>query len=149
MIIRYIAGAWILAAWLVTVNGCTPEYRLRKLVKKHPELIKQDTIRIHDTIYTATITHDTIVHERRLYDTVRIEKDNLRVEVFRVRDSVWIKGECVGDTIHYYKEVTHDTIHVHPPRRTTWQRIENWLQWGLVLLLAATLLRLIWRGGRL
>jgi hypothetical protein len=145
--LRITWSLWLFAAMVfMAIHGCTPQKRLQRLVKKHPELIKTDTIRIHDTIYTATIRHDTVIHERALYDTIRIEKDRLRVEVFRVRDSVFISGTCIGDTIHYYKEVHHDTIHVAPPKPLTlWQRIEKWLLWLLVALLFATLLRLIWQ----
>jgi hypothetical protein len=49
---------------------------------------------------------DTVVEYTALLDGVTIKKDNLTVEVLRIRDSIYINGSC--DTIFIEKIITRN-----------------------------------------
>jgi len=57
--------------------SCSPQKRLHRLVKKHPELTRVDTIKIQDTIIVPGIKTDTVFSSSLLNDTVTITKENL------------------------------------------------------------------------
>jgi len=89
--------------------GCSPQKRLQRLIKKHPELveIKYDTIRLRDTIYIENYIHDT-VNEIRFHDTTIIvnnEKTFARYFYDTLRQEIYHEIECKGDTVYYYKEI--------------------------------------------
>ena len=93
------------AIWciILILASCSPQKRLNRLVKKHPELIKVDTLSVHDTIHTETIKADTVFKDttflRLLRDTITVVNDRLRINTYHYRDSIFIEGECIGDTI--------------------------------------------------
>jgi len=93
------------AIWciILILASCSPQKRLNRLVKKHPELIKVDTLSVHDTIHTETIKADTVFKDttflRLLRDTITVVNDRLRINTYHYRDSIFIEGECLGDTI--------------------------------------------------
>ena len=93
---RYIALIFIL------LSG-TPEQRLNRLIKKNPHLIKSDTIWKTDTTIIQAVRYDTTF--RFSYDTTTIVHDRLTIKHFfnRHDSTVYISGECAGDTI--YKEI--------------------------------------------
>jgi len=88
---------------ILLLSSCSPQKRLNRLVKKHPELIKVDTLSVHDTIHTETIKADTVFKDttflRLLRDTITVVNDRLRINTYHYRDSIFIEGECIGDTI--------------------------------------------------
>jgi hypothetical protein len=98
-----------LIPFLFILIACTPQRRFNRLVKKYPYLLTSDTLVIRDTIHdTIRITVpevqvDTIVSIKELHDTVTIEKDRLKVKVWRVKDKVYINGKC--DTVYIEKPV--------------------------------------------
>lgn len=100
----------VVIALCILYTSCTPQKKLQRLLDKHPELTQKDTLTIRDTITTETISHDTLLNWATLYDTTYIEKDRLRIKVIKVNDSIYIKGECVGDTIYYEKIVSVDKV---------------------------------------
>jgi hypothetical protein len=70
------------------------------------------TLIIRDTIRTETVKHDTSFIYRG--DTVTITKDKLVIRYFRVNDTTYISGECIGDTIYITKSVKIPTIQPKP-----------------------------------
>jgi len=90
--------------------ACSPQKRLNRLIKKHPELIKVDTLNVHDTTITERVVKDTILNWNNLYDTAYIYKDKLSIRVVRVNDSIYINGECASDTIYKTIEVPYNYI---------------------------------------
>lgn len=77
--------------------SCSPLKRHNRIVKNHPYVHTEVVDTIRDTTYIPSVKHDTIVHKD--FDTVRLEKERLKVQVVRVRDSVYIEGECKDTTI--------------------------------------------------
>ena len=70
------------------------------------------TLIIRDTIRTETIKHDTSFIYKG--DTVTITKDKLVIRYFRVNDTTYISGECIGDTIYLEKVIQIPTIQPKP-----------------------------------
>ena len=94
---------WILI--LLILSSCSPIKRHSRLVRKYPFVHTTDSVKLIDTIRLTTnkVVSDTIVHESLLFDTVIVTKDNLTVKVVKIRDSVYINGEC--DTIFIDKVI--------------------------------------------
>lgn len=104
-------------ALILLLISCSPVKRHSRLVKKYPFVHTTDSVRLIDTIRITTnkVVSDTVVHESLLFDTLVVTKDNLRVKVVKIKDSIYIDGEC--DTIYidkviernipvkYYKEI--------------------------------------------
>ncbi len=94
---------------LLIIISCTPQRRFDRLVKKYPYLLTSDTLVVRDTIRdTIRITVpevevDTIVSVKELYDTIILEKDRIKVRVWRVKDKIYINGRC--DTIYIEKPI--------------------------------------------
>lgn len=65
--------------------ACSPQARLNRLIKKHPELVRADTLVVHDTIHIAA---DTLIRwktwEITTFDTVVIENERQVVKWRRV-----------------------------------------------------------------
>ena len=85
--------------------ACSPIKRHDRLVRKYPFVHTTDSVNLIDTIFIKTnaVYYDTVVKDNLLFDTIILEKENLKVEVFRVKDSVYINGKC--DTIFIDKVV--------------------------------------------
>ena len=94
--------------WVFFVITSCAGYRA-KMQKKY---CSADTVKVmvHDTIRTETVRTDTIFHES--VDSVTIFKDKLKIVYKKVRDSVYISGECQGDTIYISKEINVPVEHL-------------------------------------
>jgi hypothetical protein len=122
---------------LCVLVACSPSKRLARLVKKHPELVKVDTLRVHDTTITEHVRKDTVLNWNTLYDTAYIVKDKLSIRVVRVNDSIYIRGECLPDTIYKTIEVPYN--YVQPISRSKSPSYKLWIfilfLIGIILLL--------------
>lgn len=102
---------------------CTPQKKLRRLVKKNPELVMNDTIIVKDTVIVPKDSiSEVYVYEtflEKIHDTVRIENEKVRVQIVRELDSVVIYAECKPDTIYTTNEVVVEKI-VYPDDKTNW-----------------------------
>lgn len=89
--------------FIILLLSCSPIKRHARIVKKFPYVHTIDSIRLTDTIKinTTKIEIDTIVSYNDLIDTVFLNKENLKVKIYTVLDSVYIFGEC--DTVFLEK----------------------------------------------
>jgi hypothetical protein len=118
---------FIISLFLVS---CSPQVRFDRLIKRHPWLLTKDTIRIKDTIRdTIRITVpevkvDTVVEYETLYDTIFLEKDQLKVKVWMDREKkVYIQGKC--DTVYIvkpYEKIVERKIPVMYYEKTPWYK---------------------------
>jgi len=136
---RMLTGAAMLLSWLFLVNGaCSPQKRLQRLVNKHPELMSKDTIRINDTVWVKGVQKDTVFHYRefheRILDTIKIERDNLRVEIWRIDSMVYVDAECKDTMLVRDIAVPVDRIVVHNRNG-----MPNWVFWLLIGISATSL----------
>lgn len=83
----------------ILLVSCSPTARLARLVKKHPELVKSDTIFKADTTILEAVKTDTAFVNQITKDTIRITKDNLIIKYFNRGDTVFLSGEVKADTI--------------------------------------------------
>jgi len=97
------------------LGACSPQKRLHRLVALHPELVQNDTIKINDTTFIPSVQIDTLVHVNTLHDTVTITKEKLRVQIHRIKDTVYIEAEQQADTVIVHKEVPVEKIVYQKP----------------------------------
>jgi hypothetical protein len=62
------------------------------------EVTVEKNVTVNDTTYTETIKADTTFNA--IKDTVILEKEKLTIKYIRLRDSVYLSGQCEGDTIY-------------------------------------------------
>ena len=88
---------------IIILLSCSPIKRHARIVRKYPYVHTTDSIRLIDTIRLTTnkVKTDTVVNYQSLVDTVFLDKENLKVKVYTVLDSVYIFGEC--DTVFFEK----------------------------------------------
>jgi len=122
---------------ILLLSSCSPQKRLNRLVKKHPELIKVDTLSVHDTIHTETIKADTVFKDTTYFtllrDTITVVNDRLTIRQYHYRDSIFIEGECKGDTL--VREIRVPYKYVQPVIRTKTPTYIIILLVGLTILL--------------
>jgi hypothetical protein len=137
---------------LFILLSCTPQRRFDRLVKKYPYLLTSDTLILKDTIRDTIrivipeVQIDTIVNIKELYDTVTIEKDRIKVKVYRVKDKVYISGKC--DTIYIEKpieRIVYRKIPIKIYEKTPWYKtlLNNILGILLILLVIYTIYKFI------
>ena len=115
---------------ILILISCSPIKRHSRLVNKYPFVHTTDSVKLIDTIRLTTnkVVSDTVVHESLLFDTIILTKDNLSVQVLKIRDSVYINGEC--DTI-FIDKVIERTIPVK------YYEQKKGINWNIVLLIWA------------
>ena len=115
---------------LFILVACSPQRRFNRLIKKHPYLLTSDTLVVKDTIRdTIRITIpevevDTVVNAKDLYDTIVLEKERVKIKVWRVKDKVYINGKC--DTIYIEKpieRIVYRKIPIKYYQKTPWYKI--------------------------
>jgi len=113
---------------LLIFFSCSPIKRHSRIVKKFPYVHTIDSIKLIDTIRLTTnkVEYDTVIHERMLFDTIILNKDNLTVRVLKIRDSIYINAQC--DTI-FINKIIERNIPIKYYKETSF----NW--WWLCLLI--------------
>jgi hypothetical protein len=116
---------YILCVIAILLMGCSKETRLANLIKRNPELLVKDTITVTDTLITENIKTDTVLGIESLHDTVYITKDKLRIKTVRFKDSIFIEGECISDTVIKEIKVPFEKIVIK--ELTFWQKNKLWI----------------------
>jgi hypothetical protein len=129
--------------------SCSPQKKLNRLVKKHPELMTKDTllIKIQDTIVVTEIKHDTI--SQLFYnDTIKIIDrtiDNSRVVLKYFYDTltrnIYHDLKVETDTIFIEKQVPVIVDRIEIKELSWWQKNNFWV----IGLLVAFLLAIIYK----
>ena len=86
---------------VILLVACTPQKRMNRLIKKFPNLVQLDTIRIVDTVIVPTIEHDTTtIFKVSTHDTiVNSEKVFLKYFYDTLTREIHHEFICFGDTI--------------------------------------------------
>ena len=120
----------------ISTCSCSLEKRaqrhIRKAISLDPSILEKDTITFTDSVHVITkeVTHDSVFQISK--DTVTIVKDNLTIKHFISKDSVYIYGECAGDTIIEWRTHEVPTEHVIVRDDDGWKP-PNWF-WLMVFL---------------
>lgn len=113
----------------ILLTSCSASWHLKQAIKKGAE-ISSDTVTKPIMAFIPQVVKDTIF-ESRPGDTVRIEKERLRIKYVELPgDSVYIFGESRADTIIREVPVTVTQI-VTAPRDNKWK----WIAIALVVIL--------------
>lgn len=117
------------------------ERKIEKLILKFPGLASKDTIRDTIEVVVPSVKHDTSFVPVA-GDTVLIEKDRLKIQYVTRNDSVFITGECKGDTIYKVTEIPCETISIEKESdiKFIWKKIQR--LWWVALLIVAVLIGL-------
>lgn len=128
----------VVLIFITALVSCSPQRRFTRLIEKHPELIHTDTIIRIDTVKVVVpkVEKDTAFLEKYLRDTVVIEKERLKVKLWKVYDTIKVQAECAADTIEVVREV-EIPVHYYEKEKSFWQKlgesIKN-LMWLLFLI---------------
>ncbi len=121
--------------------ACTPESRLKKLLKHHPELQTPDTILVQDTLYIPGIKADTQFQLTQLHDTVWLDAGRLSVSMIAKNETLYVQGKCKPDTIFTIHKIPVEKIRLVKPNTldALIPRIP-WIVLGLITILAGLIL---------
>jgi hypothetical protein len=97
---------------LILIIGCSPQKRLARLIDRHPELVRTDTMTFMDTVRTRTVEIDTIIMWSQLNrtDTITLIKERLTVRLIKKTDTLELQGEYLGDTIYIEKQIPVEKV---------------------------------------
>lgn len=78
-------------------SSCSPVYRHARLVKKYPFLHQTDSVKLTDTLRVEIpkIQVDTVFKTNMLMDTVYITKEQLKIKMFTVHDSIYVNTNLI------------------------------------------------------
>jgi len=128
-----------LIIFYIFVVGCSPQKRLDRLIQRHPELVKIDTTIVHDTTIIETTQKDTVFKDttffKLLRDTIVINNDRLTIRQYHSRDSIFIEGECKGDTLYKEIPVPYQTV-----KAVTEERTPSYIKWLIASLIIICIL---------
>ncbi len=113
--------------------SCTCERKLDRVLKKCPELLVNDTIKIRDTIVINGVQKDTIFNYL-VKDTVIIREGGLTMKYFyNTHDStIYLSGKCDTIYIPYTKDIPVNQVLNEDTKGFNWWMI---CAIGLALLL--------------
>jgi hypothetical protein len=109
--------------------SCSPQQRLQRLIKKNPDLLQLDTIRIIDTVIIESYNYDTLT-TFVFSDTTTVinnEKVILKYYYDTLRQEIHHYIECVGDTIIKEKIIQIETV--------VFKELSWWEQYRTVILI--------------
>jgi hypothetical protein len=119
------AIALLLLYIFLCLFGCSPERRMSRLVKKHPELLTKDTLRITDTL----ITKGTLIDSTFYFtgDTIYIHDSILTIKYFYNNETQkhYIEGKVKPDTIIKEIKIPYDRVVVK--NLNWWQENKDWI----------------------
>ena len=135
---------------LIFIIACSPQKKLNRLIKNHPELLTQDTLNlvIHDTIYVENIHYDTVTQLSYHDSTIVVNNEKVYLKYFydTLTREIFHEVTCYGDTVYYTKEIPIVVEKVIIKELTWWQKYGSIIIISGVLLLFLILLK---RFGKL
>ena len=121
---------------ILLLASCSPQKRLHRLVTKHPELTRIDTIKIQDSVFVPGTNVDTVFRSSLLHDTVGITQEKLQIKIIEKNDTIYLNAKVEPDTIIITKEIpVRKIVHIEPEK---W-----WVRWWWVLLVIGVLIFLL------
>lgn len=94
----------VLIGLLFLTTGCGAKWHLNRAIAKDPTILEQRKV-VLDTMVITEKKQFTDTLLLRQYDTIKIEKDGVRVALNRLYDTIQIEVECPPDTIQIQKVV--------------------------------------------
>jgi len=120
---------------LILFASCTPQQKLQRLLKKHPELQKKDTTWTRDTVYINSRSVDTVFYYKQTDTIIKKENGAIIKYYYNTKDStVYLRGEC--DTIRIIREVPTAINTVELKERNSFW---DWFVRGLLIFISGGL----------
>ena len=133
------------AAAVVLCSGCSCGYHVRRVQNRCPDYLQSDTAVVvrpavqYDTVFFLSPDTGTSTGSAPVVDTFLLEKERVRVQLVRARDTIFANVELPPDTV-----ATVRTVTVAPPCP------KQGLPWrALPLLLAFTAVVALWVRGKI
>ena len=117
-------------AVLLLLVSCSPQKRLHRLITKHPELTRIDTIKIQDSVFIPGTNIDTVFRSSLLHDTVTITQEKLKIKLIEKNDTIYLNANVEPDTIIITKEIpVQKIVHIESEKWyiTIWNKFKFWL----------------------
>ena len=127
---------------LLLTSACSPAQRIERITNRNPQLMEKQTITVRDTVVWPGITISTqrTVRDR---DTVRDTINNVKVQIIRISDTIYLNVEVPPDTIPTEADVDVDVVKVYKTQRDP----PMWVRISLLLLVFYVVFRFIrWTG---
>ena len=121
---------FLFIAVLLLLVSCSPQKRLHRLIAKHPELTRIDTIKIQDSVFVPGTNVDTVFRPSLLHDTVTITQEKLQIKLIEKNDTIYLNANVKPDTIIITKEIpVQKIVHIEPEKWyiTIWNKFKFWL----------------------
>ena len=121
---------FLFIAVLLLLVSCSPQKRLHRLITKHPELTRIDTIKIQDSVFVPGTNVDTVFRSSLLHDTVTITQEKLQIKLIEKNDTIYLNANVEPDTIVITKEIpVQKIVHIEPEKwyMTIWNKFKFWL----------------------
>jgi len=132
---------FILFVCLITLvilcNACGCEYHLAKAKKKCNQSFLSDTTYVRDTIFTKEVKRDTTFFYNQK-DTVVIREGKLIMKYFYRDSTVFLRGECLPDTVFYEKQIISNNLELKPDPISKYR---FWIMGVILVLLIIAILR--------
>ena len=132
----FIIGICILV--LIILSSCDCNWHLKQAKKKCGVSLLSDTTYVHDTIYSKSVDHDTTFFYNQK-DTIVIREGRLVMKYFYNDSTVYLKGECLTDTIYRDKIIITNSTELKP------DLFDKWKWWIIGLFLALLLFAILRR----
>jgi len=105
----------VLIGLLFLTTACGAKWHLNRAIAKDPTILDRKEIVLDTIVITENkLLTDTLV--LREYDTIKIEKDGVRVSLNRLYDTIQVEVECPPDTIKISKVVEVPQV-VYQPKK--------------------------------
>jgi hypothetical protein len=102
--VSVITQAVLAIGLLFLTTGCGARYHLKRAIAKDPTILESVAVKVDTMVITENkAVHDTLILQQ--YDTIKIERNGLRIKINRVYDTIMVDAECLPDTIRIQKVV--------------------------------------------
>jgi hypothetical protein len=127
------------------LTSCDPAKHIARVLKRHPELVKTDTVWKQDSVIVAGASKDSTFSFYQ-HDTVTLKQNNMTVKYFFNHDStIYLSGKCDPVVKKYFYPVVH-TIASIPKQLTFNEKVILWVSRNWWWLLGIYfLLRILWK----
>ena len=118
--------------------SCSPQKRLNRIIKNHPELLEQDTITIVDTVVIESYTFDTITQIRLHDSTIIVNNERIFAKYFydTLRQEIIHEIQCKDDSIIIERQI--------PVEKIVYRDLSWWQKYrDLLIIIAIIILALV------
>lgn len=114
---------------VMMLASCSSSWHLKRAIMKDPAVMVPKEVVIRDTVYTKEVLLRDSFYLKEI-DTIVLEKDRYWTKIVRVRDSVYVDGGCLSDTVYIEKRVFVPKVeYVEKDNPSIW-----WLIFVLIIL---------------